>query len=59
MLTRTTDETGVNYLRWSKLFEVLPLVSRNKDIQGHKRASYFAGVENESELILARAGIFT
>ena len=58
MLTRTIDETGVNYLRWSKLFEAVPLVSCNKDIQGHKSAWYFAGVENESELILARAGIF-
>ena len=39
----------------SKLFEVVPLVSCNK---GHKGAWCFAGVENESELILARAGIF-
>ena len=36
----------------SKLFEVVPLVSCNKDVQGHKR------VENDSVLILARAGIF-
>ena len=42
----------------SKLFEVVPLVSCNKDVQGHKSAWCFAGVENESELILARAGIF-
>ena len=42
----------------SKLFEVVPLVSCNKDVQGHKSAWCFAGVKNESELILARAGIF-
>ena len=42
----------------SKFFEVVPLVSCNKDVQGHRSAWYFAGVENESELILARAGIF-
>ena len=42
----------------SKLFEVVPLMSCNKDVQGHKSAWYFAGVENVSELILARAGIF-
>ena len=42
----------------SKLFEVVPLVSCNKDVQDHKSAWCFAGVENESELILARAGIF-
>ena len=42
----------------SILFEVVPLVSCNKDVQGHKSAWCFAGVENESELILARAGIF-
>ena len=34
------------------------MVSCNKDEQGHKSAWCFAGVENESELILARAGIF-
>ena len=33
-------------------------MSCNKDVQGHKSAWCFAGVENESELILARAGIF-
>ena len=37
-----------------KSFEVVPLVSCNK---GHKSAWFFAGVKNESELILARAGI--
>ena len=37
----------------SKLFEVVPLVSCNKDVQGHKSACCFAGVENESELILS------
>ena len=42
----------------SKLFEVVPLVSCNKDVQGHKSAWCFAGVKNESELNLARAGIF-
>ena len=42
----------------SKLFEVVPLVSCNKDEQGHKSAWCFAGVKNESELNLARAGIF-
>ena len=42
----------------SKSFEVVPLVSCNKDVQGHKSAWCFAGVKNESELILARAGIF-
>ena len=33
-------------------------MSCNKVVQGHKSAWCFAGVENESELILARAGIF-
>ena len=28
------------------------------DVQGHKSAWFFSAVENESELILARAGIF-
>ena len=42
----------------SKLFEVVPLVSCNKDVHGHKSAWCFAGVKNESELNLARAGIF-
>ena len=42
----------------SKLFEVVPLVSCNKDVQGHKSAWCFAGVKSESELNLARAGIF-
>ena len=39
----------------SKLFELVPLVSCNK---GHKNAWCFAVVENENELILARAAIF-
>ena len=34
------------------------MVSCNKDVQGHKSAWCFAGVKNESELNLARAGIF-
>ena len=38
----------------SKLFEVVPLVSCNKDVQGHKSAWCFVGVKNESD----RAGIF-
>ena len=41
-----------------KLFEVVPLVSCNKNVQGHKSAWCFAGVKSESELNLARAGIF-
>ena len=40
-----------------KLFEVVPLVSCNKDVQGHKSVSCFAGVKSESELNLARACI--
>ena len=42
----------------SKLFEVIPFVSCNKDVQGYKSAWCFARVENESELNLARGGIF-
>ena len=41
-----------------KLFEVVPLVSCNKDVQGHKSAWCFAGVKKESELNFALAGIF-
>ena len=33
-------------------------MSYNKDVQGHKSAWYFARVENEGELILARADNF-
>ena len=33
-------------------------MSCNKDVQDHKSAWCFAGVKNESELNLARAGIF-
>ena len=33
-------------------------MSCNKDVQAHKSAWCFAGVKNESELNLARAGIF-
>ena len=33
-------------------------MSCNRDVQGHKSVWCFAGVENENEIILARAGIF-
>ena len=53
VLARTTDETGVNYLRW---FPWCRAISMYRVII--LSAWCFAGVENESELILARAGIF-
>ena len=48
VLARTTDETGVNHLRWFPWCRAIRVI---------KVLGFFAGVENESELILARAGI--
>ena len=43
----------------SKLFEVVPLLSCNKDVQGHKSAWCFAGLRTRVNLSLPEQIFFT
>ena len=38
--------------------EMVPLSLCNKDVTGHRSTWSFSGIESETDLILARAGIF-
>lgn len=38
--------------------EIVPLSLCNKDVTGHRSTWSFSGIESETDLILARAGIF-
>ena len=38
---------------------IIPLITCTKDITNHKISYSFSGIENEIELILCRAGLFT
>ena len=39
--------------------EIVPLSLCNKDVTGHRSTWHFSGIESETDLILARVGIFS
>ena len=38
--------------------EIVPMSLCNKDVTGHRSTWSFSGIESETDLILARVGIF-